>query len=91
MALEVIEELCYEMGLHKLEAVDEYAIFLVTNRGEPPDTKTDMYTDTMSHSASSLLSVKHIHSWITYQCSLISCSGRKLLMILSPDTAVKAK
>ncbi|XP_076004168.1 unconventional myosin-XV [Genypterus blacodes] len=34
VALEVIEELCYEMGLHKLEAMDEYAIFLVTNRGQ---------------------------------------------------------
>ncbi|XP_029006805.1 unconventional myosin-XV [Betta splendens] len=34
VALEVIEELCYEMGLHKLEAVEEYAIFLVTNRGQ---------------------------------------------------------
>lgn len=33
VALEVIEELCYEMGLHKLEAMEEYAIFLVTNRG----------------------------------------------------------
>uniref|UniRef100_A0A3B4GV90 Myosin XVA n=1 Tax=Pundamilia nyererei TaxID=303518 RepID=A0A3B4GV90_9CICH len=32
VALEVIEELCYEMGLHKLEAMEEYAIFLVTNR-----------------------------------------------------------
>ncbi|KAK5899254.1 hypothetical protein CesoFtcFv8_008750 [Champsocephalus esox] len=34
VALEVIEELCYEMGLHKLEAMEEYAIFLVTNRGQ---------------------------------------------------------
>nr|XP_033478894.1 unconventional myosin-XV [Epinephelus lanceolatus] len=34
IALEVIEELCYEMGLHKLEAMEEYAIFLVTNRGQ---------------------------------------------------------
>uniref|UniRef100_A0A3B4YLE6 MyTH4 domain-containing protein n=1 Tax=Seriola lalandi dorsalis TaxID=1841481 RepID=A0A3B4YLE6_SERLL len=33
VALEVIEELCYEMGLHRLEAMEEYAIFLVTNRG----------------------------------------------------------
>uniref|UniRef100_M4AM36 Myosin XVA n=1 Tax=Xiphophorus maculatus TaxID=8083 RepID=M4AM36_XIPMA len=32
VALEVIEELCYEMGLHTLEAIEEYAIFLVTNR-----------------------------------------------------------
>uniref|UniRef100_A0A3Q3FDM7 Myosin XVAb n=1 Tax=Kryptolebias marmoratus TaxID=37003 RepID=A0A3Q3FDM7_KRYMA len=32
VALEVIEELCYEMGLHTLEAMEEYAIFLVTNR-----------------------------------------------------------
>ncbi|XP_034739732.1 unconventional myosin-XV [Etheostoma cragini] len=34
VALEVIEELCFEMGLHKLEAMEEYAIFLVTNRGQ---------------------------------------------------------
>ncbi|XP_059190123.1 unconventional myosin-XV [Centropristis striata] len=34
VALEVIEELCYEMGLHKLECMEEYAIFLVTNRGQ---------------------------------------------------------
>uniref|UniRef100_A0A3Q2DL30 MyTH4 domain-containing protein n=1 Tax=Cyprinodon variegatus TaxID=28743 RepID=A0A3Q2DL30_CYPVA len=33
VALEVIEELCYEMGLHTLEAIEEYAIFLVTNKG----------------------------------------------------------
>uniref|UniRef100_A0A8C7JGD3 MyTH4 domain-containing protein n=1 Tax=Oncorhynchus kisutch TaxID=8019 RepID=A0A8C7JGD3_ONCKI len=33
VALDVIEELCYEMGLHRLEAVDEYAVFLVTKRG----------------------------------------------------------
>uniref|UniRef100_A0A8C1X0L0 Myosin XVAa n=1 Tax=Cyprinus carpio TaxID=7962 RepID=A0A8C1X0L0_CYPCA len=34
VALDAIEELCYEMGLHKLEALDEYAIFVVTNRGQ---------------------------------------------------------
>ncbi|XP_037545758.1 unconventional myosin-XV-like [Nematolebias whitei] len=34
VALEVIEELCYEMGLHTMEAMEEYAIFLVTNRGQ---------------------------------------------------------
>ncbi|KAK2817299.1 hypothetical protein Q5P01_025490 [Channa striata] len=34
VALEVIEELCYEMGLHRLEAMEEYAIFVVTNRGQ---------------------------------------------------------
>ncbi|KAJ8001329.1 hypothetical protein DPEC_G00168410 [Dallia pectoralis] len=34
VALDVIEELCYEMGLHRLEAVNEYAVFLVTNRGQ---------------------------------------------------------
>ncbi|KAF0037130.1 hypothetical protein F2P81_010004 [Scophthalmus maximus] len=34
VALEVNEELCYEMGLHRLEAMEEYAIFLVTNRGQ---------------------------------------------------------
>ncbi|XP_028287990.1 unconventional myosin-XV [Parambassis ranga] len=34
VALEAIEELCYEMGLHRLEAMEEYAVFLVTNRGQ---------------------------------------------------------
>ncbi|CAK6980016.1 unconventional myosin-XV [Scomber scombrus] len=34
VALEVIEELCYEMALHRLEAMEEYSIFLVTNRGQ---------------------------------------------------------
>ncbi|XP_054634967.1 unconventional myosin-XV [Dunckerocampus dactyliophorus] len=34
VSLEVIEELCYEMGLHRLEAIEEYAIFLVTSRGQ---------------------------------------------------------
>ncbi|XP_008290678.1 unconventional myosin-XV [Stegastes partitus] len=34
VALEVIEELCYEMGLHRLETMEEYAVFLVTNRGQ---------------------------------------------------------
>ncbi|KAM6939466.1 LOW QUALITY PROTEIN: unconventional myosin-XV [Xenentodon cancila] len=34
VALEVVEELCYEMGLHRLETMEEYAIFLVTNRGQ---------------------------------------------------------
>ncbi|XP_066530593.1 unconventional myosin-XV [Hoplias malabaricus] len=34
VALDAIEELCYEMGLHNQEAKDEYAIFIVTNRGQ---------------------------------------------------------
>ncbi|XP_075318584.1 unconventional myosin-XV [Odontesthes bonariensis] len=34
VALEVIEELCYEMGLHRPDAMEEYAVFLVTNRGQ---------------------------------------------------------
>ncbi|XP_008286228.1 unconventional myosin-XV [Stegastes partitus] len=34
VALDVIEELCQEMELHRLEALDEYAIFLVTHRGQ---------------------------------------------------------
>uniref|UniRef100_A0A3Q3RQT9 Myosin XVA n=1 Tax=Mastacembelus armatus TaxID=205130 RepID=A0A3Q3RQT9_9TELE len=34
VALDVIEELCYEMGLHRVEAQDEYAIFLVTHKGK---------------------------------------------------------
>lgn len=33
VAIDVIEELCYEMGLHRAEALDEYAVFLVTHRG----------------------------------------------------------
>ena len=37
VALEVIEELCYEMGLHRLDAMEEYAVFLVTNRGVATD------------------------------------------------------
>lgn len=37
VALEVIEELCYEMGLHRLESMEEYAIFLVTSRGVVTD------------------------------------------------------
>uniref|UniRef100_A0A673KTT2 MyTH4 domain-containing protein n=1 Tax=Sinocyclocheilus rhinocerous TaxID=307959 RepID=A0A673KTT2_9TELE len=32
-ALDVIEELCYEMALQRLEAMDEYTVFIVTNRG----------------------------------------------------------
>uniref|UniRef100_A0A3B1IL65 MyTH4 domain-containing protein n=1 Tax=Astyanax mexicanus TaxID=7994 RepID=A0A3B1IL65_ASTMX len=34
VALDVIEELCYEMSLQRLEAMDEYTIFIVTNRGQ---------------------------------------------------------
>ncbi|XP_047434979.1 unconventional myosin-XV [Mugil cephalus] len=34
VALEVIEELCYEMGLHRPDSLEEYAVFLVTNRGQ---------------------------------------------------------
>ncbi|KAM9857023.1 unconventional myosin-XV [Aulostomus maculatus] len=34
VSVEVIEELCYEMGVHRLEAMEEYAIFVVTNRGQ---------------------------------------------------------
>lgn len=34
VVLDAIEELCYEMGLHSMEGMDEYAVFLVTNRGE---------------------------------------------------------
>ncbi|KAJ3615018.1 hypothetical protein NHX12_018586, partial [Muraenolepis orangiensis] len=34
VALDVIEELCYEMGLHRLEVMDEYTVFLVTSRGQ---------------------------------------------------------
>ncbi|KAF7691114.1 unconventional myosin-XV isoform X1 [Silurus meridionalis] len=34
VVLDAIEELCYEMGLHSVEAMDEYAVFVVTNRGQ---------------------------------------------------------
>ncbi|XP_072514080.1 unconventional myosin-XV [Salminus brasiliensis] len=34
VALDVIEELCYEMALQRMEAMDEYTIFIVTNRGQ---------------------------------------------------------
>uniref|UniRef100_A0A3B3DXD5 MyTH4 domain-containing protein n=1 Tax=Oryzias melastigma TaxID=30732 RepID=A0A3B3DXD5_ORYME len=33
VASDVIEELCFEMGLQRLEALDEYAVFLVTHKG----------------------------------------------------------
>lgn len=36
VALDVIEELCCEMGLQRREALDEYILFVVTNRGEGP-------------------------------------------------------
>ncbi|XP_075422006.1 unconventional myosin-XV isoform X2 [Ascaphus truei] len=34
VAFDVIEEVCIEMGMHKDEAFNEYAIFAVTNRGQ---------------------------------------------------------
>lgn len=34
VALDVIEELCSEMGLQHPEAFDEYILFVVTDRGE---------------------------------------------------------
>ncbi|XP_047427282.1 unconventional myosin-XV [Mugil cephalus] len=34
VALDAIEELCYEMGFQRVEALDEYAVFLVTHRGQ---------------------------------------------------------
>lgn len=37
MALDAIEELCFEMSLHRPEAMEEYAIFVVTHRGKAPD------------------------------------------------------
>ncbi|KAG9343031.1 hypothetical protein JZ751_015249 [Albula glossodonta] len=47
IALDVIEELCTEMGLHRLEAMDEYAIFVVTNKGQNvrPLTKREYILD----------------------------------------------
>lgn len=78
IALEVIEELCYEMGLHRLEAMEEYAIFLVTNRGLLPDICFSI-SHTLTHikgciraqkSILLLLSVRQIHSQITYQTVL---------------------
>lgn len=70
VALEVIEELCYEMGLHKLEAMEEYAIFLVTNRGELPTHKLTRTLCLCHKQVFSRLSAKQIHSWITYQTVL---------------------
>lgn len=37
VALDVTEELCYELALQRPEAMNEYAIFLVTNRGTRAD------------------------------------------------------
>ncbi|KAK3532493.1 hypothetical protein QTP86_018529 [Hemibagrus guttatus] len=34
VVLDAIEELCYEMGLSSMEGMDEYAVFVVTNRGQ---------------------------------------------------------
>lgn len=34
VAFDVIEEICTEMGVHRDEAYNEYAIFAVTNRGK---------------------------------------------------------
>uniref|UniRef100_A0A3P8PMD9 Myosin XVAa n=1 Tax=Astatotilapia calliptera TaxID=8154 RepID=A0A3P8PMD9_ASTCA len=34
VALDVIEELCFEMGLQRMEALDEHAVFLVTHKGQ---------------------------------------------------------
>ncbi|XP_038136248.1 unconventional myosin-XV [Cyprinodon tularosa] len=34
VASDVIEDLCSEMGLQRLEALDEYAVFLVTHKGQ---------------------------------------------------------
>ncbi|XP_058637959.1 LOW QUALITY PROTEIN: unconventional myosin-XV [Onychostoma macrolepis] len=34
VALDVIEELCYEMALQRLEAMEEYTVFIVINRGQ---------------------------------------------------------
>uniref|UniRef100_A0A8C7MPJ9 MyTH4 domain-containing protein n=1 Tax=Oncorhynchus kisutch TaxID=8019 RepID=A0A8C7MPJ9_ONCKI len=56
VALDVIEELCYEMGLHRLEAVDEYAVFLVTKRGIHTHTHTTL-SDCLSVCLSACLSV----------------------------------
>ena len=48
VALDIIEELCYEMCLERLEAMDEYTIFLVTNRGtHTPHTHTMHHTHTI--------------------------------------------
>lgn len=47
VATDVIEELCYEMGLQRAEALDEYAVFLVTQRGNerrPPCSTITMTT-----------------------------------------------
>uniref|UniRef100_A0A8C6T9A7 MyTH4 domain-containing protein n=1 Tax=Neogobius melanostomus TaxID=47308 RepID=A0A8C6T9A7_9GOBI len=39
VAVDVIEELCFEMELHREEALDEYAVFLVTHRGKNKQNK----------------------------------------------------
>lgn len=37
MALDVIEELCYELASQRPEAMNEYTVFIVTNRGTSAD------------------------------------------------------
>lgn len=36
VALDVVEEICAEMGLTRPEAFNEYVIFIVTNQGKRP-------------------------------------------------------
>lgn len=75
VALEVIEELCYEMALHRLEAMEEYAIFLVTNRG----VFIHVCTLPHAHTLSSSLSVSHTLNFVLVQ-------GSNLLVIVSEAT-----
>ncbi|XP_063050888.1 unconventional myosin-XV-like [Engraulis encrasicolus] len=45
--MDIIEELCYEMAVQRMEAMDEYTIFIVTNRGQSvrPLTKREYILD----------------------------------------------
>lgn len=62
VAIDVIEELCYEMGLHRTEALDEYAVFLVTHRGN-----ADLYLLTVTIEAQTLY-----HSTVAKYAGLVS-------------------
>lgn len=96
----MIEELCYEMGLHRLEAMEEYAIFLVTNRGVLTDVCFSL-SHTLKHSLNVVL-VHKVNLLVVVSeadpltdhisgCSLVSSCRRKSLMFMSPDRAVMAK
>lgn len=96
VALEVIEELCYEMGLHNLEAMEEYAIFLVTNRGElvfclARSHKKHTQGAVLVHKGLLLVRVSGADPLTDHMsdCSLVSSCGRKSHM--SPRWTAAAK